>query len=189
VDDIAITAVVKYIDGPYNVLGQAGPTDFRSASDNYLPYKGMMEFDSADMARMLANGSLTAVITHEMGHVLGFGTLWETDGFNTSFGRYTGTNALNEYRALTGNTSATYVPLETGGGTGTANAHWSEAVFNTELMTGYAESTGPMPLSRLTVAAMQDLGYTVNYAAADGYALLVVGVPSIVMESGNLMLV
>ena len=38
-------------------------------------------------------------------------------------------------------------------------------------MTGYAESTGTMPLSRLTIAAMQDLGYAVNYAAADSYSL------------------
>ena len=35
-----------------------------------------MSFDTADLARMEADGSLTDVILHEMGHVLGFGTLW-----------------------------------------------------------------------------------------------------------------
>ena len=36
----------------------------------------IMQFDTADLATMEANGSLVDVITHEMGHVLGFGTIW-----------------------------------------------------------------------------------------------------------------
>ena len=192
VDDIAITAEVKYIDGAYNTLGQAGPRGFRTDA-NSLPYAGMMEFDSADMAMMLANGTLTAVITHEMGHVLGFGTLWGWDGFNTTFGRYTGRYALNEYRALSGNSNASYVPLEAStGSAGSDNSHWAENIFDTELMTPTSEHTNAMPLSRLTIAAMQDLGYAVNYAAADNYALLLaslVGVPSLETQSANLMLI
>ena len=91
---------------------------------------------------------------------------------NTSTHTYTGAHALAEYRALTGNSSASSVPLESGGGAGTRDAHWSEAVFNAELMTGFAEGAGvPMPLSRLTAAAMWDLGYLVNLAAADAYGL------------------
>jgi hypothetical protein len=170
VDDLLIAASVAYIDGPYNVMGQAGPTDYRS-SPGYLPYKGDMEFDSADMAMMLADGTLVSVITHEMGHVLGFGSIWDLVGLNTNFGQYTGAAALAEYQTLSGNAKATYVPLETGGGGGTADSHWSETVFNAELMTGYVESSVKMPLSRLTVAAMQDLGYTINFAAADSYAM------------------
>ena len=128
-----------------------------------------MQFDNYDMANMVNNGSLLKVILHEMGHVLGLGTLWNQFGFNTTFGQYTGTNALNEYRQLSGNAGASYVPLETGGGSGTANAHWRESIFKDELMTGYA--TGSMPLSRLSIAALADLGYQVNYSAAQSYGL------------------
>jgi predicted Zn-dependent protease len=35
-----------------------------------IPAKGRMEFDRADLARMEADGSLTSVIVHEMGHVI-----------------------------------------------------------------------------------------------------------------------
>lgn len=131
----------------------------------------MMQFDSADLDYMINQGILADVILHEMGHVLGFGTIWGASyaGLNTTFGQYTGANALAEYRQMSGNTAATYVPLETGGGAGTANSHWSESVFGAELMTGYA--SGSMPLSRLTVAAMKDLGYVVDYSAAESYTL------------------
>jgi hypothetical protein len=62
------------------------------------------------------------------------------------------------------------VPLETTGGAGTAGVHWSESMFGNELMTGFISGT-PDPFSIPTVGAMQDLGYTVNYAAADPYSL------------------
>jgi hypothetical protein len=190
VDDLAIAASVVYIDGPYNTLGQAGPTGFRNDSTR-LPYKGTMEFDSADMASMVADGTLLAVITHEMGHVLGIGSRWDWAGLSTTFGQYTGAAALREYRTLSGNPNANYVPLETGGGDGTANSHWSEAIFNTELMTGYAESSGPMPLSRMTIASLQDLGYAVNYAAAESYVLTaaLVGISSDTVTAKALLIV
>ena len=66
----------------------------------------------------------------------------------------------------------TSIPIEHDGGSGTAGAHWDEDTFNAELMTGFAESAGiAMPISRMTVGSLQDLGYTVNYAAADAYTL------------------
>ena len=34
-----------------------------------------MEFDTADLAQMQSEGTLLAVIEHEIGHVLGIGTL------------------------------------------------------------------------------------------------------------------
>ena len=38
-------------------------------------------------------------------------------------------------------------------------------------MTGFIESPGvPMPLSRMTIASMSDLGYVVNYDAGDTFA-------------------
>ena len=37
-----------------------------------------------------------------------------------------------------------------------------------ELMTGYVEK-GVSPLSRITIGSLQDLGYAVDYSAADSY--------------------
>lgn len=167
IDDLKITAAVTSIDGGGGILGQAGPTLLRSSS--YLPIQGNMKFDTADMASMVSNGTLLGVVVHEMGHVLGFGTLWGLKGFNNTFGQYSGAQALAAYKTLSGLASATSVPLETGGGTGTANAHWRESLFDKELMTGYAENNSDMPLSILSVRAMEDLGYTVDVSQVDPY--------------------
>ncbi len=47
VDDIVIDASAPLIDGQGDTLGQAGPTVFREGS--FLPVRGIMEFDSADI--------------------------------------------------------------------------------------------------------------------------------------------
>jgi hypothetical protein len=77
VDDILILARFDSIDGPGQILGQASA--FRIRSSNGLPVCGYMVFDTADVAALVANGSLNAVILHEMAHVLGFTTgIWNT---------------------------------------------------------------------------------------------------------------
>ncbi|HSA54134.1 MAG TPA: leishmanolysin-related zinc metalloendopeptidase, partial [Gemmatimonadaceae bacterium] len=62
------------------------------------------------------------------------------------------------------------VPVENVGGAGTAEVHWREAAFVNELMTSLAEE-GPMPLSAMTLASIEDLGLAVNYLAADPYSV------------------
>jgi len=62
------------------------------------------------------------------------------------------------------------VPVENSGGPGTMNSHWRESVLHNELMTGYINS-GTNPLSVLTVQSLADLGYTVNAAGADPFAV------------------
>lgn len=189
VDDLRINASVVPIDGPGRILAQAGPTEFRSGGSS-LPYLGIMQFDVADLGDLVSRGTLQDVIEHEMGHVLGIGTLWGRLGLiNTTTSSYFGANALREYRTLSGNQGAGSVPLESGGGSGTRNSHWSETVFRSELMTGYAESAPPMPLSRLTIGTLQDMGYQVNYGAAESYTLPLMaglsgltGDPSLVVE-------
>jgi len=81
IDDVVINASGVFIDGSGMVLGRAGPTALRS--DSMLPATGMMEFDTADLARMEMDGTLENVIVHEMGHVLGVGSLWGR-GYSTS---------------------------------------------------------------------------------------------------------
>lgn len=169
VDDVLISASGVAIDGTGNVLGQAGPDAFRSGS--FLPYHGTMEFDTADLASMQANGELFDVILHEMGHVLGIGTIWDTKGLLSGAGGsnplFTGAQATAAYNSIFG-TSAAGVPVENTGGGGTRDSHWRESVFGNELMTGWI-NTAPNPLSRVTAASLADLGYTVNMAAADVY--------------------
>src|SRR5262245_38307739 len=83
VDDLLIDASVVAIDGPGRILGQAGPDWIRSASE--LPFHGIMEFDSADVSSMFNNGTLDEVILHEMGHILGIGTLWDNHDLINGF--------------------------------------------------------------------------------------------------------
>jgi len=176
IDDIEITATGVSIDGAYGILGQAGPRTFRDGSRG-LPITGVMQFDTADISMMMADGTFQNVILHEMGHVLGIGTLWSGFGLLTGAGttdpRYVGTHALAEYRTLLGTGgTATGVPVENVGGSGSVGSHWRESVFDSELMTSVAERAGvAMPISRMTVGSLEDLGYRVNYQAADPYTL------------------
>lgn len=165
VDDIFITAELKAIDGEGGILGQAGPTSVRT--DGSLPATGTMQFDSADVAAFIDR--FEAIVTHEMLHVMGFGTIWDRLGL-VSGGNFVGPNAVAEYNDLLPAGGATGVPLEDGGGSGTALSHWEEDIFKDELMTGYL--SGAAPLSRMTIASLEDLHYVVNpNGPIDGYAL------------------
>lgn len=172
VDDLLIDASGVAIDGPGNVLGQAGPDAFRTGSQ--LPYHGQMEFDTADLVALQANGTLLSVILHEMGHVLGIGTLWIPKGLlagaNTNNPIFVGAQATAAYNSIFG-TNATGVPVENMGGPGTALGHWRESVLTNELMTGFLGPGTVNPLSRITIGSLADIGYTVNFAAADVYLL------------------
>lgn len=176
IDDILILAQGQSIDGPGKILGQAGPSRLRPKSAGaaaFLPAKGKMAFDAADLKAMEADGTLNDVITHEMGHVLGIGTIWDIKGLLNGAGTrnptFTGKGASAEFGKLKG-TGPMPVPVENTGGAGTADSHWRESVFRNELMTGFVGASGN-PLSRMTVASLQDLGYVVDLKAAEKYRL------------------
>lgn len=176
IDDLLIEAQGVAIDGPGQILGQAGPTNLRPSSagvNAFLPAKGIMSFDTADLAQMQADGTLLDVITHEMGHVIGIGTVWTQKGLLSGAGTanpvFTGTNARREFGVLKG-TGPVDVSVENTGGAGTRDSHWREAVFKNELMSGFIAAPNN-PLSRLTVASLKDLGYVVNMNAAEPYSL------------------
>jgi hypothetical protein len=197
IDDVLIWVEVTDIDGPGGVLGQAGPCAIRTSSPT-LPILGIMQFDVADLTSIEGNGTLGDVILHEMGHVLGLGTLWSLSGFfdflrnpscpggaggtcvpdNTGADtHFTGSGAVASFNALPGGpwnpptSASSVVPVEnTQGGPGTRDGHWRESTFVTELMTGFI-SGGTNPLSVVTANQFADLGYTVNLQAADAYTL------------------
>ena len=79
-----------------------------------------MKFDVADVADLQADGDFEAVILHEMGHVLGFGTVWSGRGLigaGTSDPTFTGATAVGAWQAIGGSGA---VPVEQLGGGGTA---------------------------------------------------------------------
>jgi hypothetical protein len=176
VNDILIFASVAPIDGPGGIIGSAGPCWVRLPG--YLTLVGDMTFDAADMAALESTNRLQPVILHEMGHVLGFGTLWDYVTpplltFGTTDSTHFNGSTANAYYAAAGGLTAfpsLYpVPVENTGGAGTQDGHWRETVMTNELMTGYL-AAGANPLSAITIGSMADLAYTVDYTTADPYS-------------------
>jgi hypothetical protein len=188
IDDVLVF-VTSFEDGVGGVLAMAGPCRIRApGEDAGTSLIGFMSFDALDLPGLEASGQLVDVVVHEMGHVLGFGTLWEfapyhdlldylpndgsTDCRNATGyfipPQYTGAAGVAAWHDL-GGTDA--VPVEDEGGPGTRCGHWDEETFGHELMTGYLNTGVANPLSRLSVRSLQDLGYTVDAEAADPYAL------------------
>jgi PKD repeat protein len=173
IDDLLIDVKVETIDGEGQTLGEAGPCLVRS--DVKLPHYGRMRLDSADLNKLEAQNQLELTILHEMGHVLGIGTLWDfersllvgaTDGPECGADPvFVGPNAVREWNTLGGIGS---VPVENTGGAGTCEGHWRETLLDKELMTGFLDA-GANPISKITVGSLEDLGYTVDYSAADAY--------------------
>ncbi|WP_289031986.1 leishmanolysin-related zinc metalloendopeptidase [uncultured Algoriphagus sp.] len=167
VDDIIIEVVLQNIDGPGNILGAAGP-NFIRFSDN-LPLSGFMFFDTSDLAVLEAFNLFDEVIIHEMGHVLGIGTVWDLTFDGVNFERqliagtpenpfFTGRFGNIHWRAAGGENA---LPIEgAAAGPGTAFSHWSEDILDNELMTGFL-NLGVNPLSRITAGSLRDLGYGV----------------------------
>lgn len=166
IDDIVIEVKLAFIDGPFGILGRAGPRFLRL--DDFLTLSGVMEFDSADLD-FLAQPEIDLfeeVIVHEMGHVLGIGTLWNINAPDFNFNRnlLTGTfeqpyfagKKANVFWNAEGGTNE--LPIENEFGPGTRFGHWKESTMNNELMTGFL-NLGENPLSRITAGSMRDLGY------------------------------
>lgn len=182
---ITITASARAIDGVNGTLGQAGPSSSYYPSARAGGYtfvkNGFMEFDTADLANLIANGTMLNVVKHEMAHVLGFGTVWEANNVYDQDqneggvrGQYTGAYALAAYRTEFNKPGATYIPVELGGGAGTADAHWNESDgggsptgikdsqgrdMQYELMTGWLNPNSF--ISNTTLQSFRDLGYAV----------------------------
>ena len=108
------------------------------------------------------------------------------DNLTTEVPIYTGpTNsaALREYRKVVGQ-QVLGIPIEDDGGTGTALGHVEEGeirdvalengttIFNThvgmddELMTGWIDHVH-MPLSKVTIGFLEDIGWSVDYSGSD----------------------
>jgi leishmanolysin len=158
------------------ILGESGPCLIRQPGN--LPILGVMSLNSATLSSLASNGTLDDVLEHEMAHLLGFGTVWDLDGFlrdtTTQDPWFSGPDAEAAFRQALPSYRDKVVPVEANGGSGTTLSHWRESVMTNELMTGFLNS-GTNPLSSVTIESMADLGYTVDVSVADPWPTLASG--------------
>ena len=179
VDDVRIYISIRDIDGPQPILGRAGPCYIRGLSEH--PIVGMMEFDIYDFDRITDQGLLIPVVLHEMGHVLGIGTIWDnrdllmnpsavTPSADTHFKGMHAITAFDDAGGVS-YTGGQKVPVENEAGPGSQDSHWREAVFGAELMSPFVNNGVQNPLSRITIQSLADLGYGVDVSQGEPYSL------------------
>ena len=190
IDDLRIDIRLERIDGAGGTLAIAGACVRRAGG---LPIIGEVAIDTADLDRIGTEG-LRRVAVHEMAHILGYGTSFQWYGLLANSAleyvennpgattlpdtHFFGTAAVSAFdELLEGDAySGSNVPVENNTaeyGEGGLDAHWRETVFENELLTA-AISTNPLisqPLSKVTIASLADLGYSVDYAQAESYSL------------------
>ncbi len=188
VDDILIEVAVEDIELTFEgvsqtVLAISSVLDQRDgvSGTDALPTYSRIVINSDEVGTLL---NLDEFVANTIGRALGFGALWEEFGIVSLIDgvpTYTGANGLREMSELSDNLNGVNA-LEDGATGGLAAEYWSEAVFDEELMTSRVETRRPdvgpgnpgvpdNPISALTIAAMQDLGYTVDYDEADFFRL------------------
>ena len=195
VQNMIIYIASDSIDGPSNTAGEGGPCVLRDPPVAMLTALGSLTIDSADVGYLAQSGSLVDLLTHEMGHILGIGTLWgplctvdnssgqqcfpnTASGIGGSNPRFLGADARAAAMELGFSTdSSVGVPIENTGGVGTKDGHWRATVFGHELMTGTLHNGGN-PMSLVTIEALADFGYTVVPEAADDFSALNANNPS-----------
>ncbi|HSM07855.1 MAG TPA: hypothetical protein VLA33_02425 [Gemmatimonadota bacterium] len=199
IDDVVIYLEFVPIDGPGGTIGSAGPCQVRRAAGGGITAfsaLGGMRFDTADLQMLDNLGLLEDIVLHEMMHVLGFGIFWEgvvippaaepdtflrqpSDPLNDNYTEgmtdthFTGANAVGQFEAIGGGVymGGEIVPVENDTAsfnTGSLDGHWRESVFVEEIMTT-AANLPENPLSVVTIGQFDDLGYEVDYDAADPY--------------------
>jgi hypothetical protein len=158
---------------PPNVVARAGPCLLR-ANGAGLPIVGGVSLNIF-MINAFSDEKLDDIIAHEVGHVFGIGIGWDegaggalVEGDTLSADPiFTGVQARRAF-ALLGNSrafSGRLVPLQVG-----ALAHWRTGALGGELMAPTVTLTR-QPLSAVTAAALQDLGWTMDLNGYEDYAV------------------
>ena len=167
---------------PAGVIATAGPTNvvqsFLGGRNRAVATAGVLNFDPDTLVDFTFD-EITEVVTHEISHVLGFGTLWDANDLlenipaRGGIPEFRGINARRTFAQEAGfnRPQVAYVPIELEGGAGTALAHWDDDNFffnsqnrdnRVELLTGFFVPNTERFLSETTFASMVDLGYVVS---------------------------
>ena len=193
VDDLRIFIGSHF--GSSSSLGIGG-TAWRRVDSDSLPIVSMISMNKTALDTE-PYGYMMDVILHEIGHALGFGTIWrdksllhnpsaENAGADSYF---SGLNAISAFNRAGGNGyTGRKVPVENDVDTepSARDSHWREKVFGDEVMSTYPHAAlGREALSAITLAAMEDLGYQVDMSQADSYSLPVVAAKRPVTVSGK----
>jgi hypothetical protein len=171
------------------VLGSTWAGFVTQQGNYYYTSSGVIELSSSYVDGM-ANSAFYYILLHEVGHALGFGVTWSSNGLlaTTTSGsqtiyEYTGAKALAAYNSEFSQTGA-YVPVESSGtsGDGTTGSHWAEVEggaaatgivssitgkdFMYELMTGWdndnlTTESSNIFVSQATIQSFADNGYIV----------------------------
>ncbi|MDE0000752.1 MAG: hypothetical protein OXQ89_23695, partial [Rhodospirillaceae bacterium] len=184
VDDLLIRFEWRGLDGRYpgaaSVCGTVSEPGFPAGRPN----AGFVRLNTHAFDDQVVTDFMESdrIIVHEMGHVLGIGTAWSDSGFLELQGdspEFTGPNALSEFKRLFlgGAASARSrriqgVPVEDDG------AHWrsfasslngddSLATVDDDLMLPGGNRALNHLITGVTVGALEDLGYEVDYGKAD----------------------
>lgn len=164
-------------DGVDGSLAFAAPNSFQTVTDGPDTFEradgGFMQYDVADFGPggVQSEQLFLDSAVHEMGHALGFGTMFTDNNLIDVDGNYIGTNALIAFNGAYGAAVTSILMEENIGG------HWNECWVNslidpncdpetatggsfndTELMTPFAVDV-PATISPATIGAFRDLGY------------------------------
>ena len=162
IDDLRIYVIARHLVG--GIAGQGGPSVLRTTG---LPVIGCVEFGLESVtSESVSSLESRNLALHEMGHVLGIGTIWDDFIQNpTGDPHFTGPLAIAAFNAAGGRDYAgAKVPVERA-----VLGHWRAPVLEGELMV----SDGSGALSAITVQSLADLGYGVDVTQADSYTLRV----------------
>lgn len=166
-----VRVLIKLDTLPARIVGQGGPCVLRSSG---LPLLGTISLNIFTWSA-LSDRKLDDLIQHEVGHVLGIGTMWTRGSFSglivgdssTSDPIFVGPNALGAFAKLgrSARFQGRVVPVEAN-----LRGHWRGDAFHGEVM---APSLIPVsqPTSAVTVAALRDLGWNVELEAYEEFAL------------------
>jgi hypothetical protein len=165
---------VGEVDGPGHVL--AFTEICGMSSRDTLPVMSHINLDRADLDSLEARGELSNVITHEIGHALGFNPQSYTTrglaGGGTNDPFFQGGSARAEFAKHGAWYTGATVPLEDRSGIGPNDPHWRLLVFGDELMVTGLIRDYKSPLSTITLGFFKDIGYDVDFSVADSYEVV-----------------
>ena len=171
-----ITVDIESGDFGPGFVASAGPTRVRRLETAPIPIHGEVVFNTNPQSDLLDHPRyLYDTMVHELTHVVGFGTLWPD--YNTisdyNQGLYdANTFAGQVYGEMRGTFLPTPVELTVNVGEGSDLGHWRKnPTFDNEIGVEAGHPNEQQVTSALTIASLRDLGWAVNYGAAEDYIL------------------